>query len=136
MGSRPRKLSDRRPVSRSLTTRFRRLLWDGSCSAYRPLGSAYNSFGAQVEDGIGFGINLALNGGISLAEGGTIEHSYFRDYPALRMAEMPRHIDAHIAPYELAPSGLGEPGSVPIPAAVANAFARLTGKTARRLPLG
>ncbi len=91
---------------------------------------------AQMEGGIGFGINLALHGGITLAEGGHVEQSNFHDYPVLRLTEMPRSIEVHLVPSALPPTGVGEPGSVPIAAAVANAFARLTGKAVRGLPLG
>ena len=51
------------------------------------------------------------------------------------MPEMPREIEVHFVGGGAAPTGVGEPGSVLIAAAVANALARLTGRPIRALPL-
>ena len=44
-------------------------------------------------------------------------------------------VDVHIVPSEAPPSGVGEPGTPPIAAAVANALFALTGQRLRSLPL-
>lgn len=88
---------------------------------------------AQMEGGAAFGLTLALKNGITLDQGRVMQ-SNFHDAPVLRLAEMPRvvvEIVASTAP----PTGVGEPGSVPVAAAVANAWARLTGRAVRSLPL-
>ncbi len=89
---------------------------------------------AQMEGGIGFGLGVALSGEISLKDG-LVEQSNFHDYAVLRMNEMPKHIEVHILNSGHPPTGVGEPGSVVIAAAVANAVAMLTGKPIRKFPL-
>jgi isoquinoline 1-oxidoreductase beta subunit len=89
---------------------------------------------AQVEGGIAFGLGVALHGRISLLDG-RVEQSNFNDYTQLRISEMPAAIEVHFIDGGKTPTGIGEPGSVLIAAAVANAMAQLTGKPIRRLPL-
>ncbi len=60
--------------------------------------------------------------------------SNFHDYPMLRMNEAP-HIEVHIVPSEDPPTGVGEPGTPPIAAAVGNAVFAATGRRLRELPL-
>ncbi|WAC71939.1 molybdopterin-dependent oxidoreductase [Roseateles sp. SL47] len=88
---------------------------------------------AQMEGGIAFGLSAALHNEITL-EGGRVQQSNFHDAPILRLHEMPV-VDVHLVPSDAPPTGVGEPGSVPILGAVANAVARLTGKPVRALPL-
>ena len=88
---------------------------------------------AQIEGGIAFGLGVALHGRITLDEG-RVEQSNFHDFAQLRLSEMPRAIDVHFIDGGTAPTGIGEPGSVLIAAAVANALARITGRAVRRLP--
>lgn len=52
----------------------------------------------------------------------------------LRIDEMPQ-IEVHIVPSVASPTGAGEPGGVPAPAAVANAVFAATGRMFRALPL-
>ena len=87
---------------------------------------------AQMESGIGYGLNAALFGEIHLDEGRVVE-SNFNDYRPLRIHEMP-HVEVHIVPSAEAPTGVGEPGVPPIAPAVANAYLALTGKAVHRLP--
>lgn len=88
---------------------------------------------AQMEGGIGFGLDAALHGEITLGEQGKVEQSNFHNYTALRITEMPE-IDVDILPSDAAPTGVGEPGTPPIAPAVSNAWRRLTGQYVTTLP--
>ncbi|RZL37030.1 MAG: xanthine dehydrogenase family protein molybdopterin-binding subunit [Rubrivivax sp.] len=88
---------------------------------------------AQMEGGIAFGLSAVLHNELTL-DGGRVQQSNFHDAAVLRLHEMPV-IDVHGIASDAAPTGIGEPGSVPILAAVANAVARLTGKPVRSLPI-
>jgi isoquinoline 1-oxidoreductase subunit beta len=90
---------------------------------------------AQMEGGLSFGLGAALHGKITLAPGGAVEQSNFDSYPVLRMDEAPRAIEVFIVNSGNAPTGVGEPGTPPIAAALANALARASGKSVRSLPL-
>lgn len=60
----------------------------------------------------------------------------WRDYRIATALDAPRTIDvAFVEDPQLPSTGVGEPGSVPTAAAVANAVARLTGQRVRQLPL-
>jgi len=88
---------------------------------------------AQMEGGIAWGLSAVLHNELTL-ESGRVQQSNFHDAPVLRLNEMPV-IEVHSIASDAAPTGIGEPGSVPILAAVANAVARLTGKPVRSLPI-
>ncbi len=88
---------------------------------------------AQVQGGIAYGLSATLHSAIHLSEGAARE-SNFDDYKVLRLAEMP-HVDVHIVPSTDPPGGVGEPGTPPIAAAVANAVFVLTGQRLTELPL-
>jgi isoquinoline 1-oxidoreductase subunit beta len=88
---------------------------------------------AQMEGGIAFGLSAVLHNELTLDEG-RVQQSNFHDAAVLRCNEMPV-IEVHSIASEAAPTGVGEPGSVPILAAVANAVARLTAKPVRSLPI-
>ena len=87
---------------------------------------------AQIEGAVGYGLGALLHEEITL-EGGRVQQSNFHDYPPLRMAEMPA-VTVDILPSDAPPSGIGEAGTPPILAAVANAWFALTGERVRRLP--
>jgi isoquinoline 1-oxidoreductase subunit beta len=89
---------------------------------------------AQVDSGVAFGLNLILHGEVTLVDG-EVRQSNFHDFPLVRMAQMPLRIDVHFVDGADVPSGIGEPVSVPVAAAFANALSRLTGRPVRRLPL-
>jgi len=89
---------------------------------------------AQVESGIVFGLSAALWGAITLKDG-RVEQSNYKDYPILRMRDMPE-VQVHIVPSREEPTGIGEPGVPPIAPAVANAVFMATGTRIRRLPIG
>ncbi len=93
-----------------------------------------NVIRAQMEGGIGYGLNAVLFNELALADGGAVVQSNFHDYRALRISEMP-DVEVEIIPSVEPPTGVGEPGLPPIGPAVANAVRKLTGKTPRRLPM-
>jgi CO/xanthine dehydrogenase Mo-binding subunit len=88
---------------------------------------------SQMESGIIFGLTAALYGEINM-QAGRIVQSNFHDYPMVRMHDVPR-IDVHIMDVNRDPAGIGEPGTPPIAAAVANAVYAATGQRLRDLPL-
>jgi isoquinoline 1-oxidoreductase beta subunit len=88
---------------------------------------------AQMEGGIAFGLTQALMSQITL-DAGQVQQSNFHDAPVLRMARMPT-VQVVLLRSSEPPTGVGEPGSVVIAAAVANAVAQLTGQRVRSLPL-
>jgi isoquinoline 1-oxidoreductase subunit beta len=88
---------------------------------------------AQIEGGIILGLTAALFGEITL-KNGHVEQSNFNDYRALRINEAPT-IEVHLVISIEAPGGIGEPGTVGIAPAVANAIFAATGKRIRKLPV-
>ncbi len=91
-----------------------------------------DTIAAQMEGGIVFGLTAALYGRITL-KNGRVEQSNFHDYPVLRIGEMPE-VEVHIVPSTEPPSGIGEPGTPLMAAAVSNAVFALTGQRIRSLP--
>jgi isoquinoline 1-oxidoreductase beta subunit len=88
---------------------------------------------AQIESAVVFGLTAALHGEITV-ERGRVAQSNFHDYPLLRMREMPV-VEVHLVSSSVPPTGIGEPGTPPIAAAVANAVYALTRQRIRRLPI-
>ncbi len=88
---------------------------------------------AQIEGGLLFGLSAALGERITIA-GGQVVEANFHDYPLLRLPDAPR-IEIEFIRSEAAPGGLGEPGTPPIAAALANAVFAATGTRVRQLPL-
>jgi isoquinoline 1-oxidoreductase beta subunit len=88
---------------------------------------------AQIEGGIIFGISAALWGEITL-KNGRVEQNNFNDYRVLRINEAPL-IEVHLVKSTEAPGGIGEPGTIGIAPAIANAVFALTGKRIRKLPI-
>jgi isoquinoline 1-oxidoreductase beta subunit len=88
---------------------------------------------AQVESAIVYGLTAALYGEITVQKGRVVQ-SNFHDYPLLRMSEMPA-VEVSLVPSREPPTGIGEPGTPPIAAAVANAIYALTRQRIRQLPL-
>ncbi len=88
---------------------------------------------AQMEGGIVFGVTAALMNVITLEDGAVVE-SNFHDFAVQRMANAPR-ITVSIVESTLPPGGAGEPGIVPVAAAIANAVHAATGRRLRSLPL-
>ncbi len=75
---------------------------------------------AQMEGGIIFGISAALWGEITLKDG-RVEQNNFNDYRVLRINEAPQ-IEVHLVKNTEAPGGIGEPGTIGIAPAMANAI--------------
>ena len=92
-----------------------------------------NTVKAQIEGGIILGLTAAQFGEITL-KNGRVEQSNFNDYRALRISEAPT-IEVHLVINAEAPGGIGEPGTVVIAPAVANAIFAATGKRIRKLPV-
>ena len=91
-----------------------------------------NVIRAQIEGGMGFGLSAAYREAIDLEDGRVVQ-SNFDGYQPLRIGEMPK-IEVHIVPSTEKPTGIGEPGVPTIAPAVANAWAKLTGKRIYDLP--
>jgi nicotinate dehydrogenase subunit B len=67
---------------------------------------------------------------------GAVTTATWHDYPIATFRDAPRHIDVVFTPTpESASTGIGEPGSVPTAAAIANAVFAARGTRVRRLPL-
>jgi isoquinoline 1-oxidoreductase beta subunit len=92
-----------------------------------------NGIRAQVEGAIVYGLTAALKSQISIENGRAVQ-SNFNKFTTLSMKETP-HIEVHIVPSTIEPTGIGEPGLPPTAPALANAIFAATGKRIRRLPL-
>ncbi len=88
---------------------------------------------AQMESAIAFGLTAALKSSVTIRNG-RVEQGDLRDFPLLRMDEMPE-VEVYIVPSTRAPSGIGEPGVPPVAPAVTNALFAATGKRIRTLPV-
>ncbi len=92
-----------------------------------------NTVEAQMESGIVYGLTAALESAITVRDG-AVAQSNFHDFPLLRFDAMPQ-VEVHIVPSGEAPGGIGEPGTPPAAAAVANAIFAATGQRIRALPI-
>jgi isoquinoline 1-oxidoreductase beta subunit len=88
---------------------------------------------AQIQGGVIFGISAVLYGKITFA-GGQVEQGNFNDYRILRIDEMPA-IEVHVVPSTESSGGIGEPGTVVVQPAVANAVFAATGVQLTRMPI-
>jgi isoquinoline 1-oxidoreductase beta subunit len=88
----------------------------------------------QIESGIAFGLSAALMEKVEVRDGKVINNN-FNDYPILSAQQMP-DIEVQFIASDAAPTGLGEPATPPIPAALCNALFTLTGERIRTLPVG
>jgi len=89
---------------------------------------------AQVQSCVAYGLTSVLWGEITLREG-RVEQSNFHDYRIMRMAEMPKRIEAVLVPSGGFWGGLGETPLAPLAPALCNAIFAATGKRIRALPL-
>ncbi|MBU2864957.1 molybdopterin-dependent oxidoreductase [Reinekea forsetii] len=88
---------------------------------------------AQIEGGIIFGLTAVAEGDITI-EKGRVKQSNFHDYKMLKLDQIPE-IVVEIIPSAEAPSGIGEPGTPPIAAAMTNALFQATGERITSLPI-
>ncbi|MDN3204111.1 xanthine dehydrogenase family protein molybdopterin-binding subunit [Algoriphagus sediminis] len=91
-----------------------------------------DSFKAQMESGIIYGLSAAVSGEITIRDG-AVAQSNFHDYPVTRMKDSPK-IETYIINSGNAPGGAGEPSTPIIASAVGNAIFDATGVRLRRLP--
>ncbi len=89
---------------------------------------------ANIESGINFGLSSVLHERVTV-KGGVVQQTNFHDYNVMRMSDTPELIQIEfVDPDQDRPQGLGEIGNPAIPAAVAGAFFRLTGKRLSHMP--
>lgn len=88
---------------------------------------------SQQEGSMIFGLSIALNGEISVQNGAVVQSNY-HDYPVLRMHQCP-DIKTYIIDSDAPPGGVGEPGTPPVAASLANAIYHASGKRIRDLPV-
>lgn len=88
---------------------------------------------AQIQGGVTFGITTVLHDAITI-EGGSIQQSNFHDYRLIRIDEMPA-IEVELVASTEKPGGIGEPGTVIVQPAVANAIFAATGVQLTRMPV-
>jgi isoquinoline 1-oxidoreductase beta subunit len=89
---------------------------------------------AQMVSGLVYGLSAAAMEEITFA-GGEVEQENFWDHDALRMHTCPK-VEVRILQNNPHMGGVGEPGTPPAAAALANAVFALTGRRIRELPLG
>jgi isoquinoline 1-oxidoreductase beta subunit len=89
---------------------------------------------AQVQSCVAYGLTSVLWGEITLKDG-RVEQSNFHDYRIMRIAEMPRRIEAVLVPSGGFWGGLGETPLAPLAPALCNAIFAATGRRIRSLPL-
>ncbi|MCL5778698.1 molybdopterin-dependent oxidoreductase [Limibaculum sp. FT325] len=92
---------------------------------------------SQMEGSAVMGMTLALNSGITFADG-RVQQSNFHDYDVARADNFPEKVEVHIVPHPFSvhASGIGEPGVPPVAPAMGNAIFAATGRRLRDLPLG
>lgn len=88
---------------------------------------------AQQEGAVAMGMSLSLYTEITFREGAVV-NSNFHDYPVLRINEMP-NVNVHFIDSGYSPTGLGEPGVAPFPAALCNSIFAASGIRHRDLPI-
>jgi isoquinoline 1-oxidoreductase beta subunit len=89
---------------------------------------------AQVQSCVAYGLTSVLWGEITLKDG-RVEQSNFDNYRIMRIAEMPRRIEALLVPSGGFWGGMGETPLAPLAPALCNAIFAATGKRIRALPL-
>jgi isoquinoline 1-oxidoreductase beta subunit len=92
-----------------------------------------NVITAQLQGGIGYGLQAALYGAITITDG-VVQQSDFDRYIPLGIHEMPL-VEVHIVPSHEPPTGVAAQGIPPIAPAVVNAIFNATGQRIRTLPL-
>jgi CO/xanthine dehydrogenase Mo-binding subunit len=89
----------------------------------------------QIEGGVQQAASWTLLESLGL-RGAEITSTSFEDYPIATFRDAPRAIDVGLSAEQTAPStGVGEPGTVPTAAAIANAVFAASGARVRSLPI-
>jgi isoquinoline 1-oxidoreductase beta subunit len=88
---------------------------------------------AQMEGGTCYGLSAALYGEVTL-KNGAVQETNFDTYRVLRLPEAPI-VETHVLPSANPPSGVGEPGTPVITAALANAMLAAGQPPVTRLPI-
>jgi isoquinoline 1-oxidoreductase beta subunit len=88
---------------------------------------------AQIQGGMVFGLSAILHGNITVADG-RVQQSNFNNYRVMRIDEMPE-VEVLLVKSAEPPGGLGEPGTVSVQPAVANAIYAATGVQLTRQPV-
>lgn len=91
-----------------------------------------DSVAAQMQGAIVHAISATLWGQSTFTAGKANQQNFNR-YRVMRLSEMPA-VNVQIVKSANPPSGVGEPGVPPLAPAIANAYARLTGRRIRALP--
>ncbi len=87
----------------------------------------------QVESCVVYALSNALTERISFKDG-RVQQSNFHDYPVITMEDTPQ-IHVRVARSERSPTGVGDRAGLGVAPAVASAFARLTGRRLRHMPM-
>ncbi len=93
-----------------------------------------DSVKAQMEGSIIMGMSAAMFEQITI-EKGQVAQSNFDDYRIAKLRDAPE-INVTIVESKASPTGVGEPGTSPVVAAITNAIFAATGKRIRKLPIG
>jgi isoquinoline 1-oxidoreductase beta subunit len=88
---------------------------------------------AQLEGGIIFGLSNVLNERVTFRNG-VPQQTNFHDYQVLRTQDAPQ-VHVQVLANAEHPTSVGEIGTVVAATAMGNAFAALTGKRLRHIPL-
>ena len=89
----------------------------------------------QANGGLAEAISLVLKAGLNIVDGLIQEESY-TSYPFAKMRDFPKTVDVIIMPNVGDPiAGMGEVGMSAPAGAIANAYARATGRKPRKFPL-
>jgi len=88
---------------------------------------------ANVESGILHGLSSVLHERLTI-KNGEVQQSNFHDYHLLRMSDIPEVMEVAFVERDAPPSGLGEIGNPWVPAAIANAVYKLTGRRLTHMP--
>ncbi len=94
-----------------------------------------DAIAAQIEGGVIFGLNMALNEQLTVENGRIVEGNY-HEYPMLRIGDMPKRINVHyggLSGHERM-AEIGEPPVGAVGPAVGNAIFKATGKRVRAMP--
>jgi isoquinoline 1-oxidoreductase beta subunit len=88
---------------------------------------------AQIQGGTIFGLGTILYDAITVADG-RVQQSNFHDFRLPRIDDIPV-IETHLVPGNDKPGGIGEPGTVVVQPAIANAVFAATGIQPTRMPI-